>query len=134
AAHPRPRQARRRTPRPRRRGHLAAGEEGADARRDGAAHPRPSHGRGALRRAPRAPVLRRAGRLHHRRPARRDGRRRAERRRRHTPPHGRHQPDGGHPRLPARRLRAGDRPEPRARLGLRAVGHPRDRHLLPRPL
>ena len=76
-------------------------------------------------------VLRRPGRLHHRRPARRagaggprggDGRPPADRR---------HQPARGRARLDPRRLRRSRSDEPRPRLRLPRVGRARDRPLLP---
>ena len=62
-------------------------------------------GRAALRRAQGQAVLRRAGRLHHRRPARGDGARGPRGGHRRPPGDRRHQPARGRPRLDPRRLR-----------------------------
>ncbi len=92
----------------------------------------PRAGAGALRRARRAPVLRRARRLHHQRPAGRDGARGPRGRRRRPPGDRRDEPARGRHRLDPRRLRARGRLEHGARLGLERVGRARGRPVLPR--
>ena len=84
-----------------------------------------------LRRARREAVLRRAGLVHHRRPAGRRGARGPRGRRRGPPADRRHQPGRGRAGLDPRRLRPRGHLQPRPRLGLRRVRRARDRDLVP---
>ncbi|CAA9232001.1 MAG: Nucleoside diphosphate kinase, partial [uncultured Corynebacteriales bacterium] len=133
-AHPRPGQARRRRPRPGRGGHRPHRAQGPPARRAGAADAGPGDRGDALRRAPGEAVLRRAGRVHHLRPARR-GRGRGAAGDRGVPAARRsHRPGEGGDRQHPRRPRHRGPEQHRARLRLARVGQARDRPLLPRPL
>ena len=84
-------------------------------------------GQAALRRARGQAVLRRAGRVHHLRPARRDGARGRRGGHGRAPGDRRDEPARGRPGLDPRRLRDRGRPEHGPRLGLAGVGRARGR-------
>ena len=115
-------------------GQIYARFEGAGlkviAAQDGAALAR--RGRGVLRRAPRASVLRRPGLVHDLRPGDDPGARRRRRDRQESRADGRDRSEEGRPRHDPRRLRRQHRRQRRARLRRRRDGGGRDRVLLRR--
>ncbi|CAA9462447.1 MAG: Nucleoside diphosphate kinase, partial [uncultured Solirubrobacteraceae bacterium] len=131
---PHPGQARCVRPQPDRRDHRPLRAQGPADRRALAHDDDARAGRAALRRARGAPVLRRAGVLHHLRPAGGDGARGNRGRPRRASGHRRHQPARSGARVDPRRLRGRGGPEHGSRVRLARVGRARGQAVLRRPL